>query len=243
MHGDDVSSILLVVGAIGLIIITQPPSAVVGAVGPGYEGYTKYAKPTAPKLTSRFQNRPKDSSGRISVTGGNSPQHDRIVRKYKAPTEAQKRSRFIAIKNIVIRRLRARLAALQRGRITTIGFNPTTPGTLPGAPPTQGANMVGNAVKGLLDPNSPIYDIWNQNRISETYDKIHDQCTTAECFYLQEKRQITDKLEQEALTQANRTAGMRQPGAAQEDTPDNDMGSQDYPRVSPGGFGSPTKLA
>lgn len=241
MNDDAISAILLAVGAIGLIILTQPPSAVV-AVGAGYEGYTKYVKPAAPKLTSRFQNRPKDSSGRISVTGGNSPQHDRIVRKYKAPTEAQKRSRFIAIKNIVIRRLRAKLAALQRARITTIGFNPTTPGAVSGDPPTAGANLVGDAVQGLLDPNSPIYEIWNQNRISKTYDKIRDQCTTAECFYQQEKRQITDKLEQEALTLSNRTAGMRKEGAAQEDTSDT-TGSQDYPRVSPGGFGSPTKLA
>lgn len=246
MNDDEISSILLVVGAIGLIIITQPSNAVVGAVGPGWEGYTKYAKP-APKLTSRFKNRTGQSNPttpkRISVTGGGATElHNRLVRKYKAPTEAQKQSRFIQIKTIVIKRLRAKLAALQRARITTIGFNPTTPGTTPAAPPTQGANQVGNAVKGLLDPNSPIYEIWNQNRISRTYDRIRDQCNTAECFYQQEKLQITDKLEQEALTQANRTAGFRQPGTAQEDTPTGSTGPQDYPRTSPGGFGD-TKTA
>lgn len=44
MNDDAISAILLAVGAIGLIILTQPPSAVV-AVGAGYEGYTKYVKP------------------------------------------------------------------------------------------------------------------------------------------------------------------------------------------------------
>ena len=183
MHGDDVSAILLVVGAIGLIIITQPPSAVVGAVGPGYEGYTKYAKP-APKLTSRFQGRTGQSNPttpkRISVTGGGSKQHTRIVRKWTSVSQIPPATRrrlvntWIAYaRRVALARLRQILASrptLQRVQYTGgLGGQYTSN-------PTGGAGAVSPDILKTFEENMGLKPIGNAP-ITEAQKRLESTAT------------------------------------------------------------------